>query len=375
MTQSSTTQPVPSANYYSAIDGLRAIAVMSVFLFHLKVPGFEWGWSGVQMFFVISGFLITGILIDSIHHPHYFRNFYIRRSLRIFPIYYLTLFALLIYGLVRGVDVSWQYFPYFLTYTQNYIQPLLFYQVGYWSSLPHTWSLAVEEQFYLMWPLIIYLAKPQRAKFICVFFIVGAVMWRIITRNTYASFSVQTTWVMMNAIPSYVDTLSIGAMITFGHRALSKKALQTIAYVGIVCGGLLAFVLPRLMNLSVPWQFWIEHYFVYYLGNSALGGFYGGLLILALTNAPIISHILNFKWLRAIGRISYGIYLYHMLIYLLSANIFQSFTNRFPEPIKSISHDLAVVAITLCVAFLSWRFIEHPINELKDKFAAYRKPT
>ena len=150
----------PTGDHLPGLDGLRAIAIGTVFGFHLGLPGMSLGWVGVQLFFVISGFLITGILLRSRERPFYFRNFYVRRTLRIFPIYYVLI---ALYFVTAGVQGDWatvKLLPYYLTYTQSYPQLATRYVCA--PMLGHTWTLAIEEQFYLLWPLAIYLVRGRR---------------------------------------------------------------------------------------------------------------------------------------------------------------------------------------------------------------------
>ena len=359
----------PTQKHITAIDGLRAIAVMSVFLFHLRVPGFEWGSSGVQLFFVISGFLITGILIDTIDHPHYFRHFYIRRSLRIFPIYYLTLILLLIWGIIRGYDVVPQYLTYFFTYTQNYIQAYYKYQLGYWIMLPHTWSLAIEEQFYVIWPLLLFILRPKRLPALCLFLIATAIIWRVVT-SEYSDFAIKT-WIYDFALPSHIDTLAVGGLITWGVRRFKRQTMLMTGVIGIVSGGAFCFLLPKLLTpTSAYYLFWARN-MSYYLGGTALALFYGGCLLFAIYNVTPISSVLNMRWLRYIGKISYGIYLYHMIIHVMTSNILRPIVNLFPTDWQTTSSNILQIIITFIVATLSWVIIEQPINRLKDRFAAY----
>lgn len=131
--------------FYPAIDGLRALSFIVVFVFHAGVPGFRLGFGGITIFFAISGFLITEILLRNKKKKSYFRSFFIRRSLRIFPLYYVTIsvpivFLSLWYGeLPAGII-------YLYTYTQNYFYGI-FWDSPYMSILAHTWTLAIEEQF------------------------------------------------------------------------------------------------------------------------------------------------------------------------------------------------------------------------------------
>jgi len=164
-----------------SLDGLRAIAIILVFLHHMKgqMPVVNWftfylteylhqGWMGVDLFFVLSGFLITGILLDTREASNYFTGFYARRVLRIFPLYYVVLTTVIIAGcLLNSPDVTatlplpkdrWLYYCYMTNWLglwKAHLGP------GYANYLAHFWSLAVEEQFYLTWPLIVWVIRPR----------------------------------------------------------------------------------------------------------------------------------------------------------------------------------------------------------------------
>ena len=165
--------------FYPALDGLRAIAFLMVFSNHyLFIP---WGWAGVDLFFVLSGFLITGILFDSRNDPHRIRNFYVRRTLRIFPLYYGVMLLLIPFA-YRGLSWSWLVWPAYLgnyarvigPYTsRSPLQRLADFQPGLQVTihgiyrqilfLGHFWSLCVEEQFYLVWPWIVFWIRDRRS--------------------------------------------------------------------------------------------------------------------------------------------------------------------------------------------------------------------
>ena len=170
--------PDKDTDYFPQLDALRAIAVFFVLLEHW-VPGTYWfkifpyGMAGVTLFFVLSGFLITRILLrsriksESLNQSklHSLKQFYIRRTLRIFPIYYITIFILLIFN----INNIRQIFFWFLTYTSN----IYFYLIQNWAgSLSHLWTLAVEEQFYIIWPFII-LFIPKRFLFRTIILIIS----------------------------------------------------------------------------------------------------------------------------------------------------------------------------------------------------------
>ncbi len=170
--------------YYIALDGLRAIAVIMVFFQHYgagKAFLFGWGWTGVDIFFVLSGFLITGILYDSQQKPHRYRDFYIRRTLRIFPLYYFVWIVILLMTPFALWQWNWRW-ALWPVYLGNYARFFFLRQPGNpyrfdmitfgprvsgWFGYPvhfyigHFWSLCVEEQFYLMWPFVVYQVRKR----------------------------------------------------------------------------------------------------------------------------------------------------------------------------------------------------------------------
>jgi peptidoglycan/LPS O-acetylase OafA/YrhL len=163
--------------YYPSLDGLRAVSFLAVFCWHyLEVP---YGWAGVDVFFVLSGFLITGILYDSQDAPHRVRNFYIRRTLRIFPLYYGVLLAILLLTPWMRWAWSWQWiaWPLYLGNFLRFLYPhmnnrfvgafadaqlLSKARPGLTLYLGHFWTLCVEEQFYLVWPWIVFTVRDRR---------------------------------------------------------------------------------------------------------------------------------------------------------------------------------------------------------------------
>lgn len=214
------------------LDGLRGIAILLVLLFHffsldpakastvvvVADRYLRLGWAGVNLFFVLSGFLITGILLDSKAGPHYFRNFYARRVLRIFPLYYGYLFAALTLGRVFSyygsatLRLEALHQVWLWTYTSNLFEALRRQDLQFFR---HFWSLAVEEQFYLFWPLVVFLL-PRRA---LAWFSVGGVLTGVSARiflklasgDGFAGLQLFMT-------PCHVDALSLGALAAIALR-------------------------------------------------------------------------------------------------------------------------------------------------------------
>ena len=153
--------------YYPALDGLRGLAILLVIFLHNFgfMNYFFFGWLGVDLFFVLSGFLITDILLNSLGKPNFLKNFYLRRIFRIFPLYYLVLvICLLIIPRIGSLHLNTQYYTENQGWLWSYLQNWLFiFKEPYGDKiLLHTWSLAVEEQFYLVWPLIILLIRKPK---------------------------------------------------------------------------------------------------------------------------------------------------------------------------------------------------------------------
>ncbi|MFZ1263728.1 MAG: acyltransferase, partial [Chitinophagaceae bacterium] len=174
----------PNRSYYPSLDGLRGVAILLVVFLHNFgfMNYFFFGWLGVDLFFVLSGFLITDILLKTLDKPNFLRNFYMRRILRIFPLFYLTLIIfLLIIPNIKSIPLDTQYYTgnqfWFWTYLQNW---LFVFKEPYGDKiLLHTWSLAVEEQFYLVWPVIILLIrKPKTILIVALLILVFVVIAR-----------------------------------------------------------------------------------------------------------------------------------------------------------------------------------------------------
>ncbi|NNM89221.1 MAG: acyltransferase, partial [Phycisphaerae bacterium] len=225
-----------------ALDGLRGAAIFLVLLCHYRdefgafgrighalAHVFGWGWVGVDLFFVLSGFLITGILYDCKGQESYFKNFYARRFLRIFPLYYgflaLFLLGLIVYRFGFPQDFSgsavgralWRYQPWLWTYTFNF-RCALHGNTGLVVS--QFWTLSIEEQFYLFWPLTVFLLPRGKLIYACVGIGVGSLVLRLIAAGAGAS-----AMAIYTATPFQLDALATGsllAMLVRGPVALGR---------------------------------------------------------------------------------------------------------------------------------------------------------
>ena len=344
------------------LDALRAIAVFGVLACHwlpkhlFLNSHLALGILGVKFFFVLSGFLITLLLLEYRKNIDdgkkdigvTIRRFYIRRFLRIFPIYYLTIFLITIFYLRRDPSLIWH-----LTYTSNF-----YYSLHPWDINSHFWTLAIEFQFYLFWPLLIFLFPQKHLEKLIVSTIIIAPIFRILCVAMGLSDEIR----MQLLIPGSLDSLGLGALLAFynynPHRAKTKKILCNW---GFWLGGTLSFAIaltrPHIdpgLRLAIADS--INALFFVWIVERAARGFGG-----------IVGMVLEFKPLVYLGKISYGIYIYHSFVAAVIVPNSLSYLG-FSYP-KSIEIRFVLNTITaVMVAMLSWQYIEQPINNLKRHF-------
>lgn len=359
--------------YIPGIDGLRAFAVLGVLLYHLTAPYAGLGWSGVNLFFVISGFLITRILLETRDTENYFSSFYARRALRIFPIYYVTVLACIVVDALhsRPLNDVWYYF----VYLQNHLLAATYFRPAAPAFLYHTWSLAVEEQFYLIWPFVVWLVPRHRLVHVCIALIVIAQASRVALFWTSENYYYPVVLLLPQA-----DTLAAGALLACLHRGVSVGLYHRIVACAAAAGG--AGLLTFITVLGYPALRGPETY----LHTPAGGLLFTSLALLFFSVVGIVaSHgdgsalagsvtvrLLEWRVLRGIGRISYGVYMYHTL----TISYGQTLINRALAGLGFMTlaemswpiRDGLMIALTVGIAWLSWRFFESRVTALKDHF-------
>jgi peptidoglycan/LPS O-acetylase OafA/YrhL len=359
------------------LDGVRGIAILLVLLCHLTQYGglrpvgpfldrVWWAWTmplgfGVDLFFVLSGFLITGILLDTRDGPDYFRNFYARRILRIFPLYYASLVvAFLLIPAVRG-DAIWYW-----TYLTNY----RFADVG-WPRVPylgHFWSLAVEEQFYLVWPALVFFLPRRLLPWVCVaavgYGIYGRTQLFDLGEPNYASLATHVR----------LDGLGVGCLIACLSR--QRRGLDPwripAGIVGAVAA-IAAFVLHARGGGDEPTVLARV-----YLGTFQALAFGAGVLF-AATAAPgsWLRRALCAPWLTRVGLYSYSLYVIHAPI-LVWMHRHGFNTSALPRVLGSqlpahLLFSALTAALCLALSALSYHQLESRFLALKKHFR-YRKP-
>jgi len=278
-------------------------------LFHLRIPGFSLGWAGVPLFFVLSGFLITSILLEekSRRFSDYLRAFYIKRTLRIFPLFYAYLAFNYIILLVTGrstVGYEW-----YLLYLQNYHIGFELMRSG---SIPgivgHTWSLAVEEQFYLIWPVLVYFMSSRQITWICILLIMAAPLTRLAILQASGN-----VYLANVTLPSCLDMMAYGSILALLRTStIGTKVVCAMCVFGCTLTGYAIFEL----GLEAFWEpgKWVRS--ASYLYTALAFAF--GMAIWAVTVRPNASLVtaFSFRPLLFTGKISYGLYMWHFIAFL-----------------------------------------------------------
>jgi peptidoglycan/LPS O-acetylase OafA/YrhL len=366
------------------LDGLRAIAFLLVFGIHTDY--LRIGWVGVQLFFVLSGFLITSILLDmkkKLPTREYFTKFYGRRFLRIFPLYYFYLFAMLA---ITTWLISIRYMPGAMRVFQDQVKYAFFYVYnfiaatsGFESSrlLGHFWSLSIEEQFYIIWPLLILIVPERSIKKLFLAGICAGPIFRIGTLILQRSGAMpilnDQVSIAVYTLPfSHIDAFALGAYIT---RFSLPHARWQLIFLGILLP-LLGFSTLYLEEGTIgeisALGFYVTMPAAYqYLWAYSLLNYFFVVLIFCVIKEKLFVNFLEFKPLRYLGKISYGLYVYHFPIIFFAARIRGlGVEETLAKPLTAV---IAFVA-TFLIASLSYFLMEKPLLNLKERFFKLKMP-
>lgn len=360
--------------HYPQIDGLRAFAVIGVLISHFGLgadlhilrDSIPWGHLGVRLFFVISGFLITGILLDSREKiinglnskNSTFLNFYGRRVLRIFPIFYLTIIfaSILDVGSMRELTI------YHLLYLSN-VENLIYKDFGYATSAlidptsAHFWSLAVEEQFYILWPsLVIFLNRKNLFLILATMFILAPI-WRLVFFLWYPENP-------STSLFACVDSLASGATLSLllkSKDAFTPNWLTKFLPIIVIFGFVLLLFCLLASAENVLFR---PRYILFGTGESIVFAFL--VWRCATCHTGLLANFLQIKLFRNIGKISYGIYVYHAFMSTLQKWLWRQFD--LVEIGDSFLHSLILFSMTILVSVASWYMLELPFLRLKKYF-------
>lgn len=357
---------IKNTQYYPALDGLRGLAILLVVFLHNFgfMNYFFFGWLGVDLFFVLSGFLITTILLNTLSKPNFLKNFYIRRILRIFPLYYLLLLlSLFIVPLFADIEVS--YYKESQGWLWSYLQNWLFiFKEPYGDKIVlHTWSLAVEEQFYLVWPLVVlFIKKPK----ILIWVMTTTLVITGITRYLIWSYKIEDLAYSSLYTFTRIDGLCIGSIVALSMK-INPEMLKKFKPFVILLAALLNFgfyFINDSHSFTLP--------YLAFVGYTTFAVLFGILIYEAVIGeSVIIMRIFKLRILGFFGKISYGLYVYHWPVYLL---LFQPIKNwlvgmGFKERnFTDLPSAIAVTLLAVAISSISYRFFEKPILNLKRHF-------
>ena len=367
----------------AGLDGLRAIAFFILFGLHTEY--LQFGWMGVQMFFVLSGFLITDILLrmkENLPLGSYLYKFYVRRFLRIFPLYYF--FLILMVGLAAWLisinfraslmNVILDQAVYAFLYLYDFISAYR----GFVSSrfLDHLWSLSVEEQFYLVWPLLVFLTPKKHLKKLFIAGIIAGPLFRVVFYFAYhaglSAYLREPVSLAMYTLPfTHVDAFAFGAYISRFPIPKPRKQLVFLGCFLLFAGFASQYFdtgeIGDLSSLGYPVTLPNAYQFLW---AYSLINYWFAILIYCIVNEGLFVQILEIPLLRYFGRISYGLYVYHFPILW--------FTGRLVDVrgLNNMNHSqfaLTALAITILIASASFYLLEAPFIRLKDTVAAYNQ--
>ncbi len=370
--------------YVPALDGVRGVAILIVMLGHFAI-GFktggaadtalktlmQTGWAGVDIFFVLSGFLITGILLEAKGAPHYFKNFYARRVLRIFPVYYAFLFLFFVVlpivkppapgGPFDGWNVSQWWFWAYLSNLQ-----ILFPAWPRPEPLSHFWSLAVEEQFYVFWPAVVLLMSRKGVIRTCVAFMIISVALRIWLHTT----DINPT-AGYRITPARLDTLGTGALLAILARdPVWWARIRPIAPKAIVA------CLAGLFIISIPTRSMLQTGFlIQAIGYTLLAIIGASLIVFSIDPSSAKRRVVRFlrtPFMRFLGKYSYAMYIFHFPLAWFLENAGLG-VNRYPTVAGShipgvVIFSLLTAGLTAIAALISWNLFEKHFLRLKKHF-------
>jgi peptidoglycan/LPS O-acetylase OafA/YrhL len=351
-----------------ALDGLRGFAVLYVIGFHYFafMPVLSFGWSGIDLFFVLSGYLITGRLLTTVNRPGYFYNFYRNRILRIFPLYFGALAAFFICILIFGTEstrVRWAFYEIhwksFLLFTENW--SFIFYGLPAVPYLLHFWTLAVEEQFYFIWPFVIFFTRHLRYPSMILAVLAASV---VVIRCGYFHYHPnpdKTVFFYFNTL-FRADSLIIGAILFRIHYEKIEISLRAI---NLFLVALLAVLSTALFILKSADAF--QPFFAT-IGYTLVAILYACLIhrSVCYPDAPF-SKLFQNAILKLVGRVSYGLYVFHYpLLIIFQPRLYNWLVrHHVSRPYPTAISSFACIFTTFLLAYISFRYFESPFLRMK----------
>jgi peptidoglycan/LPS O-acetylase OafA/YrhL len=347
-------------SYLPELDGLRGLAIIFVILFHANFSFFSGGFIGVEIFFVLSGFLITSLLIQEFDSTGTIKlsYFYMRRVLRLGPALLLLLiaFCILSFLLLSEEKANRNFIDVLISlfYLSNWARAFDFYPPDF---LGHTWSLSIEEQFYILWPIILLILlranKKNRLPIICFAVMVALVSWLLRIYFVMSDVPLERVY---NGLDTRADSLMVGCAlgVLIPSRLISEKIKDALS-------GWLEYIAPFSIALLLFLSFisnWQDNR-IHYLGFFVVELLVAILILDIIINENSMARkILAMRWLVWVGSISYGLYLWHYPI----------FKTMFALGFNGLMVVLLGTFVTFIIAICSYYFLERPMLKFKKPF-------
>ena len=360
--------------YVPSLDGIRGYGFLLVFCAHYFLPLQLANRGSVNYrllsslssivvfalpaFFVLSGFLIGGILYDTRNREGYFGVFYSRRILRVFPVYYLALLAIYIFYKMHGIVPNYRFWVHFF-YIQNLLPGYTLSKNGPVGML-HFWSLAVEEQFYMLWPLAVWLF-PEKKKLL-----------RIATGLFLISFVLRAAAPLVTSVadqyvyftPTCMDAILLGVVLALLRGDQVCERFAWVAKWVVLCGAATAMMLAGWKGREWAFSFWGEEIVTPLANLVALS-----LIVAVREQNSLLQRVCCFSWARWLGKRSYSAYVFHLLFAPFFFHVVSVRLSRYMRPhFAVIASGIAAFCLTILLSQLSCIFIEGPAMDLKRRF-------
>lgn len=348
--------------YVQEFDGWRGLGIIFVVLAHYVPQVFIGSWVFMEMFFVMSGFLITGILTDAKGKKNYFKSFISRRVVRVFPLYYLSLVVFMFLIPDAWLDSSYQreHQIWYWLYMENWL-----FSIDGWPAVKgfsHFWSLAIEEQFYIAWPFVVLLFTNKGLIRFCIFLF----FFSIVFRNTghLMGFVMPFPYV---ATFARMEGIVLGAIIAILVRTDKRYLLEKLAIPVTIIAGIAAtivFLVAGTMHMEFP--------LVYQINYTLVDVFFAGMITLTLCKQELVKlkWLFNVDVLKQLGIMSYCIYIFHRPIQVIGLNLFYDYFFEILKGDNAAKMACAGVSflIMIPVIYCIHKWIEMPVWSLKKYF-------
>jgi peptidoglycan/LPS O-acetylase OafA/YrhL len=354
-----------------ALDGIRGYGFLGIFFAHYlsavidRYRSHPWGtclfyieqiaWLAVPAFFVLSGYLVGNILFNTRNREGFFRVFYGRRVLRILPVYYIALIGVAAVNLAHGIHLDQVFWAHFL-YIQNWLPGYISQDRGMRTQIIHLWTLAIEEQFYVTWPIVVWFVR-DRSKLLKIIAVLCGLCFIV---------RLISPWIHLSPNQSYFATatrldailLGVGLALVADHRIF--KRMQPLAQYAVVLGTALWLISfsTHPDNPDTYYRVCVEF---------PLANFTVLALVAALIDErSVMARVCSARWVCWLGTMSYGLYVYHYIYHKWFANTFRPrLARHMPDPYADLAITAIGLALTIVLGMVSYRFIEQPILNLK----------